>query len=180
MQTDREGVVSPIQEKTLCMPFSRSGRTGASRRADFLRRLLPTGKSPVSFAQLWPKLQVISCWTRGASELYADKLRELFPNVEIQGKGLVATEGFVSLPLHPDKDSVLAVISHFLEFQDVANEKVLLAHELVVGNTCRVILTTGGRLYRCSLGDLIRVTGHIEDSPAGCERRNRVISRQFV
>jgi hypothetical protein len=144
---------------------SRSGRAGARRRADFLRHVLPENTRRTSFEAVWPGLQVISCWTHGPSEIYAEKLRGLFPNTEIQGKGLVATEAFVSLPFHQDKDPVLAVTSHFLEFQDAAGGKLLLAHELVRGNTYRVIVTTGGGLYRYALGDLVRVTGFIQDAP---------------
>lgn len=145
--------------------LSRSGRAGAYDRAGYLQRIMSEFTHHVSFEQVWPKLKVISCWTHGPSEIYAEHLQTLFPNVEIQGKGLIATEAFVSLPLHEDKDPVLAVTSHFLEFQDVANEKVFLAHELVPGKTYRVIITTGGGLYRYSLGDLVRVTGFIQDAP---------------
>ena len=60
--------------------------------------------------------------------------------------------------------SVLAVTSHFLEFQDVANEKVFLAHELILGKTYRVIVTTGAVCTVLS-GRLVRVTGFIQDAP---------------
>jgi len=40
-----------------------------------------------------------------------------------------------------------------------------LAHELITGKTYRVIVTTGGGLYRYALGDLVRVTGFIQDAP---------------
>jgi len=85
--------------------------------------------------------------------------------VEIQGKGLVTTEAFISLPLHEEKDPVLAVNSHFLEFQDPASGRISLAHEVAVGNTYRVIVTTGGGLYRYLLGDLVQVTGFIQEAP---------------
>jgi hypothetical protein len=85
--------------------------------------------------------------------------------VEIQGKGLIATEALFSFPFCADKDPVLAVTSHFFEFQDPAANDIFLAHELVVGNTYRVIVTTGGGLYRYAIGDLIRVTGFIGDAP---------------
>ena len=138
---------------------------GAHKRAEFLRCLLtePTGQIP--FERVWPNLQIISCWTHGPSELYAENLRRIFPNVEIQGKGLVATEAFVSLPFREGNDPVLAVTSHFFEFQDIAGGKLFLAHELVVGNIYRVIITTGGGLYRYPLGDLVRVTGFIKNAP---------------
>jgi hypothetical protein len=145
--------------------LNRIGRSGAHRRAKFLRHILRESGRQTSFEKVWPKLQVISCWTHGPSELYAENLRSQFPNVEIQGKGLVATEAFVSLPFHEDKDPVLAVTSHFFEFQDAAGEKLSLAHELIAGKTYRVIVTTGGGLYRYPLGDLVRVTGFIQDAP---------------
>ena len=88
-----------------------------------------------------------------------------FPNVEIQGKGLVATEAFVSLPFHEGKDPVLAVTSHFLNFRIRPAKNFSLAHELIAGNTYRVIVTTGGGLYRYPLGDLVRITGFIQDAP---------------
>ena len=145
--------------------LSRSGRTRTHQRAELLRHILPGSARPISFEQVWPRLQLISCWTHGPSELYAEDLQSLFPNIEIQGKGLVATEAFVSLPFHEDKDPVLAVTSHFFEFQDTAGEDLSLAHELIAGKTYRVIVTTGGGLYRYALGDLVRVTGFIQDAP---------------
>jgi hypothetical protein len=145
--------------------LSRSGRSGARQRAEDLRHILRGSGRQTPFEKVWPKLQVISCWTHGPSELYAENLRTLFPNTEIQGKGLVATEAFVSLPFHEDKDPVLAVTSHFFEFQDTAGEKLYLAHELIAGRAYRVIVTTGGGLYRYPLGDLVRVTGFIQDAP---------------
>jgi hypothetical protein len=144
---------------------SQGKRAGAHQRAEFLRRRFQVCNGPTSFEQVWPHLQVISCWTHGPSELYAKNLQGLFPKIEIQGKGLVATEAFVSLPFHEGQDPVLAVTAHFFEFQEIASEKYFLAWELIVGNTYRVIVTTGGGLYRYPLGDLVRVTGFIQDAP---------------
>jgi hypothetical protein len=114
---------------------------------------------------VWPRLQIISCWTHGPSELYAKNLQPCFPDVEIQGKGLVSTEAFVSLPFQRDKDPVLAVTSHFFEFQDIGSGEIFPAHELIRGNTYRLIVTTGGGLYRYSLGDLVRITDFMQDAP---------------
>lgn len=138
---------------------------GARKRTEFLRSNLGQRRGTAFFEKAWPNLQVISCWTHGASEIYAENLRRLFPEVEIQGKGLVATEALISLPLYEDQEPVLAVTSHFLEFQDPAGGRVSLAHEVVVGNTYRVTVTTGGGLYRYRLGDLVRVTGFIGEAP---------------
>jgi hypothetical protein len=117
------------------------------------------------FGHLWPKLEVISCWRHGPSELYAQNLRQYFPTTEIQGKGLVATEAFVSLPFQEGADPALAVTSHFFEFQEPATGRILLAHEVQIGAVYRVIVTTGGGLYRYPLGDLVEVTGFVHQAP---------------
>jgi hypothetical protein len=110
-------------------------------------------------------LRVISCWTHGPSARYAARLGEHFPGVEVQGKGLVATEAFVSLPLAPDSEPVLAVRSHFLEFIDAGDGAVRMAHELRPGQVCRVLVSTSGGLYRYDLGDLVMVTGFLGATP---------------
>ena len=153
------------QPEAILDALGRSESWGAKTRAELLRSVGGASPDVAFFRKAWPKLQVVSCWAHGPSEIYAANLRRLFPHVEIQGKGLVATEAFVSLPLFEDKDPVLAVTSHFFEFQDPASGRVSLAHQLGVGDTYRVIVTTGGGLYRYPLGDLVRVTGFIRDAP---------------
>lgn len=110
------------------------------------------------FAALWPRLAVLSCWTAGPSARYAAQLANRFPGVAMQGKGLLATEGMVTLPLVAAGGAVPAYRSHFLEF--LADDgATLLADELATGATYRVVLTTGGGLYRYDIGDRVTVTG---------------------
>ena len=122
-------------------------------------------------ARLWPRLRMISCWADGHSAAPAANLASLFPQARIQGKGLIATEGFVSLPWEACGGAVLAVRSHFLEFlpADPAGTADMtrpqLAHELEPGQLYSVVLTTGGGLYRYHLGDLVTVTGREGQCP---------------
>ena len=143
----------------------RDGGSSVKGRAEFIHAISSDGRDTAFFEEVWPDLQVISCWTHGPSEIYAQNLRRYFPTVEIQGKGLIATEAFVSLPFQDGLDPVLAVTSHFFEFQHPDGETVSLAHELVDGHDYRVIVTTGGGLYRYPLGDRVRVTGSIQGAP---------------
>lgn len=114
---------------------------------------LPAGTQPRDY---WPRLQLISCWTNGASARFVPQLQSKFPGVQIQGKGLLATEGVVSFP-HLGRPAPLAAItSHFLEFMDEA-DRVVLVDELEVGRRYRVLVTTGGGLARYALGDLVDV-----------------------
>jgi hypothetical protein len=115
--------------------------------------------------QLWPNLQVISCWTDAAAKLALGPLREKLPTVPVQGKGLLATEGVVSIPLFGYDGHCLAVTSHFLEFESSNDKRPQLAHELIPGEEYSVILTTGGGLWRYRLGDRIRVIGHADGTP---------------
>jgi hypothetical protein len=123
----------------------------------FLTRLvaqLPSGLRP---ADLWPKLRLISCWTSAGSARFVPELRRHFPGVEIQGKGLLATEGVISLPEMGRPAPTPAITSHLLEFIDEEGRSRLV-DELDVGRCYTVVLTTGGGLVRYALGDRIEVT----------------------
>lgn len=114
--------------------------------------------------RLWPRLRVISCWADGAAASPAKELKELFPQAIIQPKGLIATEGFVSLPLWKQDGAALALRSHFFEFQ-ACDGSIRLAHELEEGGEYSVILTTSGGLHRYPLRDRIQVTGFLHECP---------------
>jgi hypothetical protein len=112
---------------------------------------LPSDRQPIDY---WPHLKLISCWTSANSARFVPELRRLFPGVEVQGKGLLATEGIVSFPElgHPAPSPALT--SHFLEFVDEGGE-ARLVDELEVGGRYRVVITTGSGFARYSLGDLV-------------------------
>ena len=130
------------------------------RQAD-VSRYLPQKR----YEKLWPNLRVISCWCDANARPYARRLRQLFPNVVIQPKGLLATECFVTFPLSGRKGGVLSVHSHFFEFKSADNGRIYLAHQLERGKTYEVIVTTGGGFYRYQMRDLIRITGHTNGIP---------------
>ncbi len=131
---------------------------GDRRRARELARLDPNDP-----ARIWPGLRLISCWGDGHAEMYLSALHTFFPGACIQPKGLIATEGIVTLPLGAARP--LAVTSHFFEFLG-DDGTVYLAEELEIGGEYSVVLTTGGGLYRYRLGDLVRVTGRLERTPS--------------
>lgn len=120
-------------------------------------------RPPEDLGGLWPRL-LISCWTDGHAVRALDAMRSRFPDVEVQGKGLIATEGVVSVPLVRHHAPVAAVASHFLEFLDDGGD-ARLADELEAGATYEVVLTTGGGLYRYRLKDVVRVEGHAGRAP---------------
>ena len=147
---------------------------------DARRRLytaIDRSRSGVNGETLWPNLKVISCWSDGISADFSTRLRDYFPEVFIQGKGLLATEGVITIPLDKtpqDAESdlishggVLAVNSHFYEFIDLNNESAAprLAHELERGGVYSPIITTSGGLYRYHLKDIVECTGFRRNTP---------------
>jgi GH3 auxin-responsive promoter len=77
---------------------------------------------------------------------------------------LIATEGAVTFPYGAHPGSVLAIRSHFFEFE-TPDGSTRLAHELTRGSIYGVVLTTGGGLYRYRLGDLVEVVGFADQAP---------------
>ncbi len=110
-----------------------------------------------NFSALWPRLMVVSTWTSGPSQVYADRLAACFPQTNIVPKGLLATEGVVSISYGLTEHCPLALDSHFLEFL-CEDGSVLLADDLQPGNRYQPLLTTGGGFYRYRLGDVVEAS----------------------
>ncbi|MCP4716264.1 MAG: GH3 auxin-responsive promoter family protein [Deltaproteobacteria bacterium] len=121
------------------------------------------------WSRIWPRLMLISCWADAWAAGAASEVQKLFPGVRIQAKGLLATEGYVTLPYHVNAQAlpapVLAVTIHFYEFRDTRDGRVYLAHELQKDRVYEVVMTTGGGLYRYRLFDLVTVAGFFQQAP---------------
>ncbi|MBW3572755.1 MAG: GH3 auxin-responsive promoter family protein, partial [Gemmatimonadetes bacterium] len=123
-------------------------------------------RAPDDLGAVWPRLALVSCWTDGHARRALEGMRRRFPRVEVQGKGLLATEGVVSIPLFRADAPVAAVTSHYLEFLPDGDASAAIGvHELEAGATYEVVLTTGGGLYRYRLKDRVRVEGWLERAP---------------
>jgi hypothetical protein len=131
----------------------------APRRARELARL-----QPHHYRSLWPQLALISCWADGPATTPAQQLAAHFPGVRIQGKGLLATEAFVTLPVDRAPGGVLAINAHFFEFLGLDGEP-RLAHQLTPGGSYEVVVTTGGGFYRYQLHDQVEVVGFVGQTP---------------
>jgi hypothetical protein len=131
-------------------------------RATLLRRAL--AQSPPDWAAVWPRLCLLSCWTHASAAPWAQQLAAAFAHVEIQGKGLLATEGLVSIPLCDGGDPVAALMSSVLEFEDDAG-RCFAIDEVSEGTEYQVLLTTAAGLLRYRLGDRVRVTGWWHRAP---------------
>jgi hypothetical protein len=106
-------------------------------------------------AAIWPRLDSISAWTDGSSRMHVHRLRQIFPHAMLEPKGLLATEGAVTVPWGGLPHPVPALTSTVVEFID-DSERAYLCDELVEGAAYRVVITTPGGLYRYDLGDRVR------------------------
>ncbi len=140
-------------------------------------------------AVLWPNLRLISCWTSAQSAALVPDVQQRFPQAAIQGKGLLATEGIVSIPIERYGGCAAAVRSHFLEFFDQASGNYRQISELEEGREYSVLLTTGGGLWRYQLGDRVRMKGFAKQTPllefvgkddCVCDLRGEKLNAVFV
>jgi hypothetical protein len=132
-------------------------------RKDPVRSRELQARCPQTADQLWPKLKMLSCWADGNAAGAAAELSQSLGSIAISRKGLLATEGVISIPFHGRHP--LAIRSHFLEFENDAGE-ILAAGELKQGREYDVILTTAGGLWRYRLGDRIEVDGMLGRTPS--------------
>lgn len=129
-----------------------------SRRAGELQKT-----EPDELRRIWPRLQLVSCWSDGPANASAQDLKRRLQDLEIQAKGLIATEAVVTIPFEESRP--LAIRSHFFEFVDPLG-RVHLAHELEEGISYSVVVTTGGGLYRYRLFDRVAVSGRVASTPS--------------
>jgi hypothetical protein len=142
--------------------FAATLQSDVTRAEQTLRCLAAGPKAP---HLLWPRLQVISCWAGPESERWLERLRAAFPEATIQGKGLLATEGVVSIPWGFRGQHVCTVNSHYHEFLEVPGGAAKRCWEVAEGAYYSVVLTTAGGLYRYRLGDRVRIAGFVGNAP---------------
>lgn len=132
-------------------------------RADQLRRRL-AARGRLDPVDVWPRLALVSLWTDGESGRFADDVAARLPGIELQGKGLLATEGIVTIPIAGAPGPVLCVDSHVYEFRH-DDGRVVPPWDLAVDDEVEVLLSTTAGLLRYRLGDRVRVVGHVGETP---------------
>lgn len=119
--------------------------------------------------RIWPKLSLISCWTKAAASFYLADFPEYFGEVPVCDITYGASEGRGTVFMGPGKQ-MLALQSHFFEFvpeaeMGSASPTVLLADQLEVGQNYFILFTTSGGLYRYNINDVVQVTGFLNATP---------------
>ena len=87
-----------------------------------IKQIVPSHDSIKNFTflknlkKLFPNIELISAWGDANAQIMYDELQQKLGNIHIQKKGVLATEGIISIPLVNLEDGhVIAYKSHFFE-----------------------------------------------------------------
>lgn len=128
------------------------------------QRLKILSEPQINWQQLWSDLKLISCWDAVNAADGAQELRSQFPQVLVQGKGLLATEAPMTIPLIEANGYVPLINEVFFEFEDDQGE-IYKLDELSINQEYTIILSQKGGLYRYRIGDRVRVTSIYHQTP---------------
>ncbi|TGM46486.1 hypothetical protein EHQ92_00750 [Leptospira biflexa] len=171
IEREKEFLINDLQSGR----FSKFENSVSSKLRNLLRvcdpirakELVNILEKKINWEEVWPNLNCVSLWTDSFAKNSFLKLREIIPNIQIESKGVIATEGMITIPFYEknrDPISLLAYTSHFYEFMDEQGN-VFLPQNLSIANEYEVLLTTGGGLYRYRIGDRFLMTGYYHQIP---------------
>jgi hypothetical protein len=163
---DQAGVV-PLWDQAAVASSLRKGLEPDAKRAAAVRRAVAQGADGL-LGRLWPQLTTVNCWLGGHAPVYLERLRPFLGDIPVRDPGFSASEGLFAIPvLSGTPEGVLHNSGPFMEFvpEGEGTDHTLLSHELEIGGRYRLIVTTGGGLWRYDMKDVIEVTGRMGATP---------------
>jgi hypothetical protein len=137
---------------------------GNCKAGQVMDRVRYIQKGETDWTKVWPDLKLVSCWDQGEAAGEAERLRERLPGVLVQGKGLLATEGPMTVPLLGAPGAVPLVEDVLLELETAGGDLIPL-HEAKDDEEYGVVLSQPAGLLRYRIGDRVRVVGWHEATP---------------
>lgn len=116
-------------------------------------------------------LELVACWLGGTVGTYAQNISQYYGDVARRDIGLLCSEGRFTIPIEDNTPSgVLEIASHYYEFipEDEIHSPhptILECHELEVGKSYYILMTTSSGLYRYHIVDVMRCTGFLGQAP---------------
>lgn len=137
-------------------------------QSELIQQIDPSRKERINHSigrweELWPNLKLISCWTDGSASLFIPELKTKFPNSLVQGKGLLATEAPMTVPLFQATAPIPLIENVFFEF--LQGDKVFEINEIEINQEYEIVISHLGGLLRYRMGDRVRVVGRYNDLP---------------
>lgn len=129
------------------------------------RDTLPRGACIGDWTRLWPELRVVSAWDAGSAAPAAARLASRLGGVRLQGKGLLATEGPVTVPMWSLPEAGVPLVDAVVvELRDPVSGELRPLHAAEHGRTYEIVLSAGA-LVRYAPGDLVEVRGRAFATP---------------
>lgn len=120
---------------------------------------------PPRWEGVWPQLKLISCWNRAHADGEARVLQSVFPNVWMQGKGLLATEAPLTVPSVLAGRDLPLLSEVFLEFEHLKSGEILPLARIKTGEVYSLLFSQKGGLLRYRLRDMVVCTGAVLRCP---------------
>jgi hypothetical protein len=134
-------------------------------------RQLRTSRA-LTFARLWPHIQLVTTWTGGSCGIALDKLRATLPShTKVMELGYQSTECRGTIALEAETSSGLPPLHHhFFEFVkqhdwDSGRLEFRGLGELELHERYYILITTRAGLYRYFMNDLVEATGRYLNTP---------------
>ena len=125
-----------------------------------------------TFAQIWPKIRGVICWTAGSCKSSLQYLRKQLPSgTPVIELGYQSSASFATINVDTRTNACLLPFHrNFYEFAErspweAGFSQLKLIDELVVGQEYYVIVTTRSGLYRLQTDQIVKVTGKIHNTP---------------
>lgn len=103
---------------------------------------------------IWPRLRLLSCWADGNAALVLEPLLRRLPHAALQGKGLIATEAPITIPLWHAAGPVPFVSEVFFELAR-SDGGICRLHDLEPGCRYDLIISQRGGFARYRIGDQV-------------------------
>ncbi len=131
-----------------------------------------SGLAQLSFANVWPRIRLVTCWTGGSCGIALDVVRMSLPaQATVMELGYQSTECRGTIALSTEIGAGLPPLTHhFFEFVEQSswdgNNPVFLGlHELEEHKRYYILFTTAAGLYRYFMNDLVEVDGFYRQTP---------------
>ena len=164
-----DGLVLTAEEEKTLRPLARKSLAAAQR----IRTSVSAHGTP-RMVDVWPNLAGLVCWKGGSAPWYLGQLPKSYGQIPILDYGYVASEGCFGAPLSAKgADSLLLPHGHFFEFMDAdvveeiraGQRPTRLLHELELGKSYYVVVTTAAGLYRYDMNDIVEVRDFVDQAP---------------
>lgn len=172
----REALLHGLESGT----FHALGMLDAATRTVLAGRVAPhgdrarelRGMPTLSFANVWPRIRLVTTWTGGSCGIALGRLRQqLPPGAVVMELGYQSSEFRGTLAIEPETPAGLPPLHHhFFEFVeqarwDAGRPEFLPLGALKEGTRYYVLITTAGGLYRYFMNDLLEVAGFFHRTP---------------